>query len=225
MLQAPIKFSQREMSQEQFGISWHVPVSVGYDGVTDNNWLDKVFSDDLVTLAAMPGVELQIPYNDTWTIKPLGHLGASRDFTNEETIIMSVLGVRALGTWKEPDGSEFRWGSGIRLAGEYQLKSYNSMGFTILETGVDYRRDTGFQTLERKVNAGVYARIQYFVPTWDITDTPLGESEIVTIGEIGLSVGLKRPYKLFGYSFNRVRVGYQRGDGFKGWTFGTEFPF
>ncbi len=68
-------------------------------------------------------------------------------------------------------------------------------------------------------------RLQRFIPVWEITDTPLGESEILSIVEVGLSVGLKRPRKILGIRFDRVRIGYQRGDGFTGWTFGTGIPF
>jgi len=39
------------------------------------------------------------------------------------------------------------------------------------------------------------------------------------------SIALTQPRKVFGLTEQRLRVGYQRGSGFKGWTFGVEFPF
>ena len=42
---------------------------------------------------------------------------------------------------------------------------------------------------------------------------------------IGLSVGLIKPREVFGFTVRRFRLGYQRGSGFRGWSFGTEFPF
>lgn len=226
MLKMPFKWTQRHPEDQQVGLTWYAPITIGYDAVTDNNWLDRIFEEDLVTLTAMPGFEVQIPLGDTWTLKPLGNVGVTRDFTDEETIVMGVLGTRALATWRQdPAGRELRWGLGIRVAGEYQLDSGDSEAFFIFETGVDYRRDTGFSALERKINAGVYVRYQQFVPVWELTSTPLGDSEVPSLIELGLSVGLKRPRKIFGLQFERVRVGYQRGDGFTGWTLGSKFPF
>ena len=224
-LQARFKWTQKEMTDSEFGYSWVAPVGIGYDAVTENNWLDQIFSENLVTMTALPGVIVQIPLDENWTLKPLGNLGLTYDFTNDEPVILGVLGLRALGTWAIGHNQEVRWGGGLRLAGEYQTKSYDSLAFTVLETGIDYRRDTGFDILDRKVNAGVYLVYQHFEPSWEITDTPVGRSEVLSITEVGVSLGLRRPRKILGIPINRVRVGYQSGKDFRGWSFGTDFPF
>lgn len=225
MLRLPFKLTRHELSDERPGLTWYAPVSIGYDSVTDNNWLERIFEDDLVTLSAMPGFEFQIPLNETWTLKPLGNLGVTRDFTDDETIVMGVLGTRGLASWRNPQGWELHWGLGLRLAGEYQFDSNDSEGFVILETGLDYQHETPFAVLDRAIKAGAYVRFQQFVPVWEITSTPIGDSEVHSIVELGLSVGLKRPYKLLGLRFDQVRIGYQRGEGFTGWTLGGKFPF
>lgn len=225
MLRMPFELTRREAEEDRPGLTWHAAVSIGYDAVTDNNWLERIFEDDLVTLSAVPGFELQIPLNDTWTIKPLGNLGLMQDFTDGESIVMGVLGARGLATWREPQDWELRWGLGLRLAGEYQLESKDTEGFTVLETGLDYRRDTDYQILGHSIIAGTYVRYQRFVPVFEITSTPIGDSEIMSLVELGLSVGVKRPHKILGFRLDQVRVGYQRGDGFTGWTLGGQFPF
>lgn len=227
MLKMPFKWTQRHLEQEQQpGVTWYAPVSIGYDAVTSNNWLDRIFDEDLVTLSVMPGFEFQVPLGETWTLKPLGNLGLTRDFTNKETIAMSVLGIRGLATWRQDsEGWELRWGLGLRAAGEYQFASEDHEAFFIAETGLDYRRDTNLSVLERKVNAGIYFRVQQFIPAWDITRTPVGDSALPILVELGLSVGLKRPHRVFGLRFERVRIGFQRGDGFSGLTVGSKFPF
>lgn len=225
MLRMPFKLTRRKLEEDRPGLTWYAPVNIGYDAVTDNNWLERIFEDDLVTLSVLPGFELQLPLNATWTFKPLGNLGVTRDFTDDETIVMGVLGARGLGTWRNSRGSEVRWGLGMRFAGEYQLDSNDSAGFTILETGLDYRRDTPYKLLGRGLKAGTYVRFQQFVPVWEITSTPIGDSEILSLLEVGLSLGLKQPEKFLGLRIEQVRVGYQRGDGFTGWTLSSKFPF
>lgn len=225
MLQLPFGFTQQDMEDGKPGITWYAPVSIGYDAVTDNNWLERVFDEDLVTVSAMPGFRLELPLNDTWSLRPLGHLGYTHDFTRDEHVVMGVLGARALATLRNTDGSELRWGLGVRIAGEHQFESHASEGFAIIETGVDFRRDTGLEVLENKVNMGVHLVLQRYSPMWEVSESPREDSEVRSLVEVGFSVGLKRPRKIFGIRVERVRVGYQRGDGFTGWSLGSRFPF
>ncbi len=225
MLRIPISLSQREPTKESAGIKWYSPVVIGYDGVTDNDWLGRFLDEDLVTLTVLPGFEYQIPVSNHWTIKPFSHLGMAQDFVREKTILMAVLGLRGLGTWKQPDGWEFRWGNAIRFAAEHQLSSVYHQEFALLETGIDFRRSTKFEMFGSRINAGAYYLFQYFVPDLDFAETPSRKSDIEMLHEIGISVGLKKPRKLLGLNMTQVRVGYKRGDVFNGWTLGIDFPF
>ena len=224
-LQARFKWTPKEVTATDVGYTVVAPVGIGYDGVTDDNWLERIFDEDLVVASVLPGLIAQIPLTENWTLKPLGNLGVARDFTREETIVMGVLGLRALGTWAIGGSQELRWGGGLRLAGEYQWHSEDSLAFTIFETGIDYRRDTGFDILERKVNAGVYLTFSHFQPSWEFSETPQKRSEVLSITELGVSLGLRRPRKILGIPVNRVRVGYKQGKDFQGWTIGGDFPF
>ena len=67
--------------------------------------------------------------------------------------------------------------------------------------------------------------LQRYTPTWEASETPREDSKVRSLVEVGFSVGLKRPRKIFGIRFDRVRIGYQRGDGFRGWSLGSRFPF
>jgi len=196
-----------------------------YDTVTDHDWFGDLLDDDLVTLTLLPGFEYHMPLDDTWTLKPFGNLGAGRDFAAEETVWMGTLGVSALGMWRLEQGWELRWGGSAQMAGEYQDNSHHRTSFGLFETGIDGRWDTPLILADRVVNTGAYYIFQYFLPEWDIDALRPRESDIGVLHEIGVSVGLKKPVKFLGISFSRVRVGYNRGSGVRGWTFGTEFPF
>ncbi len=225
MLQLPLSFTHREMTAERSGLAWTLPVSLGYDAVTEHKWFGDLLDDDLVTLTALPGLEYQVPLNETWTLKPFGSLGLSHDFSTGENTWMGVLGVGVLGTWILPQEGEIRWGAALRAASEYQEKSNYDAGFGLFETGVDLRWDTPLVLADRGVNGGVYYVFQYYIPEWDIDRLRPRESDIGPLHEIGISVGLRQPVSFLGVSFQRVRVGFNRGSGVTGWTFGTEFPF
>ncbi len=224
MLQVPISYNQRPATEERIGLKWYLPLTIGYDQVDDNVLLENFYEKELVTLSAMPGLQAELRMNEVWSLKPFGKIGGTFDFTRDEFITHGVLGLRARATWPLGDRAQFIWGVGYQLAGEYQHEADVSHGFSVLESGVDFRMDTGHRVLDRKVNAGLYYYFQHYAPVWDIAETPIRDSEIEDLHEFGLSVGLKRPRRIFGFTFERLRIGYKNGSGFRGWTVGTDFP-
>ena len=226
MLRVPFVYTQREMTEDEPGVRWHAPVVLGYDALNYEDWLSRLLEDELVTLTLLPGVEVLGRLNDKWILKPFGNVGASYDFTRGETVMMGILGMRALGTWVYEDRSEFRIGASGRYAAEYQIESRNELGFAMFESGVDYRRDSNLKLFARDTNVGVYYQVQLFLPEWGLDkELPNGETVLGLIHEVGLSAGLQESRKLLGISFSRVRAGFKFGDGVRGWSLGAEFPF
>jgi hypothetical protein len=226
MLKVPFSYTQQELTREQPGIRWELPVVLGYDALQNEEWVNRFLEDELVTLTILPGFEVMQHLTDVWVFKPFGNLGMSYDFTRGESVLMGVLGIRMLGTWKYVDASELRVGSSVRYAAEYQIQSDQGLGFSMWEVGFDYRRDTHIRVISRDTNAGVYWRSQFFMPQWTLQKFRRGEeTSVALIHEIGVSVGLRHPFKKWGLSASRIRTGFQFGDNVRGWTFGTDFPF
>jgi hypothetical protein len=226
MLRIPFSYTQRKVTEEQVGVRWTLPVVIGYDAFTYEDWLDRLLDDEMVTLTIMPGFEVAQHYTPNWVFKPFGNIGMGFDFIHDEPVLMGVLGIRMLGTYEFADTSELRLGSSVRYAAEYQIQADEGLGFTMVEVGADYRRDAHLRVFSRDTNAGVYWRTQLFLPKWRIQRLSPEESEQVKlIHEIGVSVGLKKTYSKWGLTISRIRTGFQFGDNVRGWTFGTEFPF
>jgi hypothetical protein len=226
MLRVPFAYTQREMTKEEPGIKWQLPVVLGYDSLNYEDWVSRLLDDELVTLTILPGFEVSQPYNDIWTFKPFGNLGAGYDFARNETILMGVLGIRGIGLWKYEDRSELRVGTSARVAVEYQIRSELDYGFAMYEGGVDYRRDTNLRMFNRKTNLGVYYFFKLFFPEWDVGRTSGSiHADLNLIHEVGVSAGLYKPRKILGISISRVRLGFKYGENLRGVTLGTEFPF
>ena len=206
MITVPISISSGRLDKDgaKFGVKWLVPVTVGYDEVEDYDWLEGRNDEQLVTLSAMPGVEISIPLDDTWIVRPFAQLGPGHDFVANEVFVLGAIGARLLGTWTLDEHWEVRWGASARLAGELQLKSGRENSFGLLETGVDLRRDTRLEVAEHRINAGVYYRLQSYYPEWTVGQLLTDRSEINDVHEFGFSVGLLRPRKVFGFTFGRV---------------------
>jgi hypothetical protein len=226
MLRLPFAYTQREMTKEEPGIKWQMPVVLGYDSLNYEDWVSRLIDDELVTLTILPGFEVSQPFNDIWSFKPFGNLGAGYDFARNETILMGVLGIRGLGLWRYEDQSEFRVGASARLAMEYQVRSELDYGFVMYEGGVDYRRDSNIRLFNHKTNLGVYYFFKLFMPEWDVGRTSSSiHADLNLIHEVGVSAGLFKPRKILGISISRVRLGFKFGENLRGITLGTEFPF
>lgn len=226
MFRIPFAYTQRELSNEQSGLKWHAPVTLGYDSLNYPDWLSRIVDDKLAILTLMPGIETMHRANAHWIIKPFANLGGAYDFSRHETILMGIMGIRALGHWTYADHSELRLGSTARYAAEYQLESDHRVGFSLFELGADYRRDIRLKVMDHDTNAGVYYRSQLFLPDWEAGKRANNiETRLILIHEIGASIGLQKPRKVLGISISRVRAGFSFGDHIRGWTIGTEFPF
>ena len=225
MLRLPFSWTQRKMTDTEAGFKWYMPVVIGNDSVEGSDWFDELFPDDLVTLTVLPGFEYQIPVTPDWTVKPFGHAGVTHDFVSNEVILLGVAGLSSVARFDLDKDWELRWGNKVRFAIEHQTKSDFQTSFGVFETGLDIRRGTGFVVYEREVDVSGYYRFQHFLPEWDVSDAPDRHSDVENIHELGFSVGLKKPKKIFGITFNRVRVGYKKGGDIRGFTIGGEFPF
>jgi len=227
MITAPFNLTQRQTGEGDagIGVKWFLPVTLGYDEVEDYDWLGQLGDANLVTLSAMPGLQVSIPLSDSWTVRPFAQVGLGRDFVANEDFALGTLGVRLRGLWEFEQSWELRFGASVRVAGETQFKSGRQNSFRLFELGFDLRRDTRFEIDGVNLNAGAYYRVQSYYPEWTVGQIITDRSELNEVHEFGVSIGLTQPRKVFGLTVERLRVGYQRGSGLKGWTFGTEFPF
>ena len=227
MFRFPFSWSQREPTETSPGWRWQLPVVIGYDDLSNiqSDWIDAVLPSQLVTLAALPGFEYQYPVTANWQLKPFAQIGGGRDFSADETILMASIGLRSLSIFEIGEHWQLRWGNSVRWAGESQAHSGKKTRFSVLDTGIDFRRRIPISLADRPVDIGVYYIYQRYLPSWRSSTAPDLEQKTIDLHEIGLSMGLSRPLEILGISFQRVRLGYKSGGSFSGWTFGTEFPF
>jgi hypothetical protein len=221
MFRLPFKWKQRKPTETTHGWTWLFPAVIGYDdlGNVDSDWIGALLPDQLVTLSVLPGVEYTYPVSERWQLKPFAQVGAGRDFSADQTFLMTVLGVRSLARFDVRDAWTLRW------AHEEQLKSEDDSGFTVFDTGLDVRRDTPWRVFGTPMDSGAYYNYQRYIPRWTSSQAPDERVRSVNLHEFGLSLGFKRPYKILGFNVPRVRLGYKKGDNVRGWSVGTEFPF
>jgi hypothetical protein len=227
MFRIPFSYTQLEATNQSAGWKWLLPVTAGYDdlGDVDSDLIRSLLPNQLVTLTILPGFEYIYPVTPNWQLKPFLQLGGGRDFSIDETILMGQLGIRSLTLFEVGDDWELRWGNALRWAAEKQVHTEDRWGFGVFDTGLDLRRDTSMQLFGEPLNIGTYYIYQHMMPRWNSSRAPDRNENSVDLHEIGLSLGLNQQQHVLSIPVQRLRLGYKRGGGFKGWTIGTEFPF
>lgn len=227
MLRVPFSWSKNDTETVPAKLRWLLPVVLGYDdlGSVDSDIIDALLPDNLKTLTFLPGVEYRYPVSSNWDVKPFIQAGVGRDFSIDETIYMTQLGIRSLTLYEPANKWELRWGNTLRWAAEYQVESEDQLRLTIFETGLDARYELPFTVLNRRSDIGVYYIYQRLTPKWTSTRASDYRADARSLNEIGISLGFKTPHKLLGIDVQRFRIGYKTGGSFEGWTLGTSFPF
>jgi hypothetical protein len=227
MFRLPLAWNQQPASEQSVGWKWLFPLVIGYDDLTDvgSDWFERLLPDQLVTFTALPGIEFVYPVTPNWYIKPFLQIGGGRDFSAEQSFVMTQIGVRSETLFQLSNHWELRWGNSLRWAGEYQFNTEDRTGFGLFETGLDLRRDIPVKLFGASFDVGAFYILQRFLPEWNIGKAPDRRSSSQDLHEFGISMGFKKGRKILGITVQRIRLGYKKGGDLQGWTLGTEFPF
>jgi hypothetical protein len=141
VVRAPIAYTLRDAQydkaafRDKLGFRLLLPALVAIEDETET---DFTFG----TAAFVPGLEVQIPVNQYWTLKPFGQFGAGKDTAGGDLQYIYGGGARSLVSfpWKK---FKFGIGNSIILAEDRDSASDESNGFSMLEAGLDISRNKG----------------------------------------------------------------------------------
>ena len=224
VLRAPFAYTLRDAQydkaafRDKLGFRLLLPVLAGIEEETDT---DFAFG----TAAFVPGLEVQIPVNKYWILKPFGQFGAGKDTAGGDLQYIYGGGLRSLISfaWKK---FSFGIGNSIILAEDRDSASNEKSGFSMLEAGLDVRHPIGLSFQNRALDAGIFFAISRFFNRVDFLEDG-GETERVNrIYNIGLTLGTREPVSIWKIDFDRVGIDYRWGNaGFRGIGFNLGFPF
>ncbi|MBT8367198.1 MAG: hypothetical protein KJP23_21100 [Deltaproteobacteria bacterium] len=224
VLRAPFTYTLRPAQYDQaplrdkLGFRLLLPALVAIEDETDT---DFTFG----AAAFVPGLEVQIPINKYWTLKPFGQFGAGQDTAGGDLQYIYGGGARSLISfpWQR---FNFGIGNSIVLAKDRDSSSNESNGFSMLEAGLDVRHPIGLSFLNRELDAGIFFVVSRFFNRVDFLEDG-GETERVNrIYTIGLTLGTRESVSIWNIDFDRVGIDYRWGNsGLKGIGFNLGFPF
>ncbi|MBW2429396.1 MAG: hypothetical protein JRF56_10580 [Deltaproteobacteria bacterium] len=224
VLRAPFAYTLRPAQYDQaafrdkLGFRLLLPALVAIEDETDT---DFTFG----AAAFVPGLELLIPINKYWTLKPFGQFGAGQDTAGGSLQYIYGGGARSLISfpWQR---FNFGIGNSIILAEDKDSSSNESNGFSMLEAGLDVSHPIGLRFLNRELDAGIFFVVSRFFNRVDFLEDG-GETERVNrVYTIGLTLGARKSVSIWNIEFDRVGIDYRWGNaGLRGIGFNLGFPF
>jgi len=221
-----------DLDQEDFpsrsGRPWQLkvraPINLGIYEFSATDTDGTLIEDDLQTLAVIPGVELQIPMAEQWTLKPCVDLGLGRGL-NSDSRFAYIYTVGAKSLYEEPVGDyTLMLGNGFIYAGNAAFGD-DVEDYSVIETGLGVRRPAGFELWGFEPDLGVYG-IYYYYPKplrfLRFLEPPL---YVRNQFEIAMSIGSAEPFELGPFTDPRIGIGYIFGDGLEVLRINFGFPF
>jgi len=223
-LRVPAAYTLRPVQSDQsapidrLGFRLLLPAVIGYEQETDTNF-------NYGAVAFVPGLEVQIPVNQYWALKPFAQLGIGKDTAGGTVQYIYGGGFRSLVSipWQK---FVFGIGNSLVLAGDRDASSNDTSGFSMVNAGLDIRHPTNWTLFDRQLDISGYFIINYFKNDVDILSDDGSTSKINTIYDVGLTFGVSQAVSIWVVDIDRVGIDYRWGDeGFQGIGFNLGFPF
>ena len=222
VIRVPLRYELRPASAERWGIRLTLPVTMAFaEFDLDNFNLGKVRAQGL---SVVPGVELEIPLDRDWTLRPYANLGGGWEFeTNRSSTIFS-LGATTLHTRPAFEDSRLAFGGRIAYAG---YKAGNEASQLLqLSLGTELAVPAGFAIAERAavvafqlIGTAYIRELEFLLPSQ-------GARQVAYEAELGVALGVRRAFEVLGVSFDRVGLAYRAGNnGLRGVRLVASFPF
>ncbi len=219
VIRAPLAYRLREATPEQWGVNLIAPVTFGVADIEPDD-RDGI-PDTLTALAASVGAEFEIPVSERWRLKPLATRGSGKEFASHKRAMVGVVGVKSL--YRLPfEPATLDLGTSLLLARARTDELREDMGE--LSVGLDWLTPLS-------VDAGQPARVGLTViQYWYFRKLKflLPTSEEVAVraeSEISVSLRFQKPLMFLGGVLDRISVGVRAGDGLRGVSMTTSFPF
>lgn len=211
--------------ERTLGVSFEFPVTAGLHSIDPFD--DPIDLDNLGTVSFTPGVEVDYPLDERWTLRAYGNFGWGTETSGDETAWIWHVGAKARRAFSRGavDGGLI---GEVFYAG-YRADSSDSSGLGGFGIGADFRRPISWRTA-----AGDALDL-----TWDLTyrwyrdaltfRRQLGpETRIDDEWRIGVGLAPRgRRYRFWLFSWAQVGVGYRFSSGgeFRGVTVNFSVPF
>ena len=203
------------------GIYIKAPISVGLDDFNYDDVLGAAEVDNVSFISLNPGIDIEIPINSTWSLRPYASIGYGQAFDSSESAWTYWGGIKSRLAFQS---GKLNWGllNQVGFVG-YTPNRGPSDKFWPLMTGFEFEYPVGSSN-DNSAQKLLHWHATYTVFGDDLTfsGNPLVNNPITDQWEFGVALGRRdSPIKIWFLKFDRLGLGYRtssNGD-LKGITF------
>jgi hypothetical protein len=206
------EYSLRDMDLEEgeFGVALSFPVTLSVQQTSIDELIGGEIPDSFQTVSFVPGLELQIPMNPKWVLKPYGHMGWGVELSGDDNAAIYYAGLNsryALG----PKKAEYGILTGLQYYG-YTPTNGPADRFFRFMAGVelDYQLD-GVEAYNRQLYLKPHVIYYHYFGDLDFSILSQPPVEIKHEWELGFAVGTEKFMKFWGFRFDRIGIAYRAG--------------
>ena len=225
VVKLPFAVTLREPSDGRVGFKLRIPVYFSWY----HTKLTDIEGDDITrslqTLVVTPGIEVLIPVDDHWMIRPFAEFGAISALNLGENAWLGAAGVRASASWRFP---EWRLITGGRL--RYTIgwtddwAAHDDVAF--IELGAGAAVPLWFTTLGDRPFGGIFVAPRRYFDNLFVEGPGDASFNVSYHVEVGISFELPQQSKLLGVRLPAwYGVGYRFAPDFGAWRIYLGFPF
>jgi hypothetical protein len=206
----PLTHALRSGEDRDWRLRLKFPVTVGFYDFELKDVIESGLPSEVGTISILPGLELEYPVLDKWSLMPLANLGAGYNFSANRVTYIYSTGIKSLVIfpWKV---FECRFGNRFLHAGYTTPEADVSDSFTSFETGFDIRHPMSYTVLGHPTNWSVYF-VNYLYANLEFLQSLSSSFKVDVQNEFGFTVGTSD--KFWWSSNPRIGLGYRFGSEF-----------
>jgi hypothetical protein len=225
VIRAPLSFDLVEIDAENnqtTGVRLLVPFAVGVTQFEDDDDIDDFNAEDIQSFSIVPGLEIPIALSSEWQLSPFAQIGVGIDAKSDSASAIWGSGVRT--RWQPATAPNWLFGGEFLWAGNNPNNDQSATDFTRWGLGTEYRQKTEQVLFGRKLSWHFRLMQWYFSDVIEF-EHPQKAFELNSATEVGVSIGVNKPFNILGYQAQQLGIGYEWADDYRAITFFTTFPF
>jgi hypothetical protein len=224
VFRAPLSFDLTEIDVDNdhiMRVRLLLPVVVGMTQFDDDD-IEDFNAEDIQSFSIVPGLEFPIALSSEWQLSPFAQYGVGVDAKSDYESTIWGTGVRT--RWQPGSAPNWLVGGEFLWAGNNPRDDRSTTDFTRWGLGTEYRLGTEQVLMGRKLSWHFRLMRWYFSDVVEF-EQPMKVEELNSTTEVGVSVGVNKPFNILGYQARQVGIGYEWADNFRAIKFFTTFPF
>jgi hypothetical protein len=224
VLQAPLSFSLRERSEDQWGLRLKLPVSLGFYDFDFGDFVDQGLPDRVSTISVLPGLELDKYITPRWLFKPYLATGGGWEIGGEESAWIYDMGVRSRFRLGDDRGTLFSLVNWLSLAG-YKPSGGSRQTLSLLAIGFDVEAPTGKELFGRPITVSILPIYYYYFRKLNFGEFADPDNNVREEGEIAISLLAEKPFRIVGINVDRIGIAFRGSAEVSGFRIFTSLPF